>query len=367
MAFPGHPMSLGAISKLSNAVTRSITAENVYGQKGAGGMAEVSETPQAEVEKVGQEWDGPNRCARDLGRPWKVRPCITLPAGSTTTLVDVTGPGVIQHIWITVDPKRWRDLILRMYWDGQDHPSVEAPLGDFFCNPWPGERTSMLALPINVNPAGGFNCYFPMPFRQHATVTIENRSPEQAGGFFYTFNYSLTEVADDEAYFHAQFRRSNPLPDKTDYTIVDGLRGKGQYVGVSMGWQQNSKGWWGEGEFQAFVDGDGEFPTICGTGTEDYFGGAWGFGANFSAPFLGYPRGECDGRAGNRHALYRFHIMDPIRFESDFRATMQAIGWRGEGRYLPLQDDLSSVAYWYQTLPTAPFPEFPGRDECEVI
>jgi hypothetical protein len=357
---------LFGISQLSDAVTRSITAENVYGEKGRGGMAEVSAAPQPDVTRIGQPWGGANACARDLGRTWKVRPCITVPKESTVTLMDVDGPGVIEHLWITVDPGRYRDLILRFYWDGETVPSVESPLGDFFCNGWK-TRVNILALPINVNPSGGFNCYFPMPFRKHARITVENRAPADQGGFFYAINYALCEVAPSEATFHAQFRRTNPLPYKEDYVILDGVKGHGHYVGTYMAWQQNSQGWWGEGEFKAFVDGDGEFPTICGTGTEDYFGGAWGFGSNYSAPFMGYPLGACDGKPGNRHGLYRFHILDPIRFRQDLRVTMQAIGWRSEGRYLPLQDDIASVAYWYQAEPHAAFAALPDRDSLEVI
>lgn len=354
------------ISRLSKAVTRSITAENVYGEKGKGGMAEVSATPQPEVTRIGQQWDGPNPCARDLGRKWKVRPCITLPKESTTTLMDIAGPGVIQHIWITVDPKHYRNLIIRMYWDGEETPSVESPIGDLFCNGWK-TRVNVLAIPINVNPSGGFNCYFPMPFRKYTRITVENRAPEAAGGFFYAINYALDEVDPDDAYFHAQFRRANPLSYKEDYVILDGTKGWGHYVGTYMAWQQNSSGWWGEGEVKIFLDGDTEFPTICGTGTEDYFGGAWAFGQNFSAPFLGYPFGACDSKPGNRHGLYRFHIPDPIRFQKDIKVTMQAIGWRSDGRYLPLQDDIASVAYWYQKEPHNLFPILPGRDYLEVI
>jgi hypothetical protein len=377
MKIPGQPfngvtMSLGNIMRLSSAATRSITAENVYGEKGRGGMAEVSETPQPEVTRIGQRWDGPNTCARDLGRTWKVRPCISLAPESTTTLMDAAGPGVIQHIWITTEHKGCRDLILRIYWDGEDTPSVEAPIGDFFCNGWK-TRTNILSLPINVNPTGGYNCYFPMPFRAQARMTVENRSGEKLGGFFYTINYTLTDVAPDDAYFHAQFRRINPLPDKTDYVILDGVKGQGHYVGTFMAWQQNSDGWWGEGEFKAFLDGDAEFPTICGTGTEDYFGGAWGFGGDYTAPYLGYqtvtatPQPGRSHGVGFRHNMYRFHIMDPIRFGQDIKVVMQALGWRSEGRYLPLQDDIASVAYWYQSEPHAPFPVLGSRDHLEII
>ena len=363
---------LFGISNLVNAQTRSITAENVYGEKGRGGMAEVSEEAQPEVIRIGQK-GGLNTCARDLGRTWKVRPCITVPKESVITLMDVDGPGTIQHIWITVDPKSHRNLILRMYWDNETEPSVESPLGDFFCNSWKS-RPNIVALPINVNPAGGLNCYFPMPFRKHAKITIENRAPDDRECFFYTINYALGPVCDTEAYFHAQFRRTNPLPYKDDYVILDGVKGNGHYVGTFMAWQQNSDGWWGEGEFKAFIDGDKEFPTICGTGTEDYFGGAWGFGANYSAPFLGYQdltiqqqSGHAMGRHGNRHIMYRFHIFDPIRFQQDLKVTMQAIGWRSEGRYLPLQDDIASVAYWYQAEPHVTFPGLGSRDQLEII
>lgn len=361
--------SLGNLMKLSDAQTRSITAENVYGEKGKGGMANIGLTPQPEVERIGQIWED-NKCARDLGQKWKVRPCIPIPTKSTVTIMDIEGPGVIQHIWFATHEKFNRDLIIRIYWDKETTPSVEAPLGDFFCNGW-NERVSIQALPINVNPTGGYNCFFPMPFRERARMTIENIAPEDNTHFFYTINYALTPVAEEDAYFHAQFRRTNPLPYKDDYTILDGVKGKGHYVGTYMAWQQNSMGWWGEGEFKVFLDGDKEFPTICGTGTEDYFGGAWCFNSTFSAPFLGYPYQSGDPKkphiAGNRHGLYRFHVMDPIRFHEEIRVTIQAIGWRKEQRYLPLQDDIASVAYWYQREPHTPFPQMGDRDSLEVI
>jgi len=237
---------LFGITHLSNAQTRSITAENVYGEKGKGGMAEVSDTPQSEVAKIAQLWDGPNNSgARELGQKWKVRPCISLPQESTTTIMDVDGPGTIQHIWMTVESKRFRDLILRAYWDGETAPSVEVPVGDFFCNGWK-MPANILAIPINVNPSGALNCYLPMPFRKHARITVENRSPEDQGGFFYAINYALGELGEGEACFHAQFRRTNPLPYKQDYVILDGVKGHGHYVGTYMAWQQNSDGWWGE-------------------------------------------------------------------------------------------------------------------------
>ena len=353
-------MNLSDISKLSNAKTRSITAENVYGEKGKGGMAEISGEIQPEVAQIGQDWRR-SEWAVDLGRGWKVRPCIVLPPEKTTVLMDIDGPGVIQHIWMTFNLKHCRDLILRIYWDNEKKPSVEVPLGDFFCS-GTGEKVNIFALPINVNPSNGMNCYFPMPFRKHAKITIENRFPIEVTGFFYAINYALTEIDDNEAYFHAQFRHMAPVPERQDFVILDDVLGKGQFVGCYMTWRQSQKGWWGEGEIKIFLDGDREFPTICGTGTEDYFGGAWGFGENFSAPFLGYPSGKCDGNPGNLHSLYRFHIMDPVRFEKDIRINIQALGWLNRYRYAHLRDTITSTAYWYQTEPhNEKFPMLPDK------
>lgn len=373
------PAGLGSIMKLSNARTFSLSAENVYGRKGCGGMA-VPLEDQEDVLRIGQMQSGWNdknghtlteteHPSRELGQKWKVRPAIGLMPGTTTTIADISESGIIQHMWFTLGQKFYRDIILRAYWDDEIEPSIEIPIGDFFCNGF-CESVNITALPINVNPSGALNCYFPMPFRKSARITIENRSPSFVG-LFYTINGAYTEVGDDDAYFHVQFRRQNPLRYGSDYIILDGVQGHGQYVGTAMAWQQNNGGWWGEGEIKIFLDGDAEFPSICGTGTEDYFGGACCFGKNYSAPYLGYPAGSGDGRKpGSRHRLYRFHIMDPIRFHSDIKVTIQALGWRPDGinsRLLPLQDDISSVAYWYQTEPHAEFPLLPCRDDLEVI
>jgi hypothetical protein len=272
---------------------------------------------------------------------------------------------------------------LRVYWDGQTHPSVEAPLGDFFACGW-GRYAQVSSLAVCVNPGRAFNCYWEMPFRKSARLTLENRDPDAEAVIYWQINYALTEVADDAAYFHARFRRANPLPFKQDHVVLDGVRGRGHYVGTYVAWGVNNSGWWGEGEIKFFLDGD-EQPTICGTGTEDYFCGAYNFDAGtvdpsfprayieFTTPYAGLPqviRPDGTYQSQQRFGLYRWHIMDPIRFESDLRVTLQAIGWRTEKdkrRYLPLQDDIASVAYWYQTLPTAPFPPLPDRDYLEII
>ena len=341
----GLNFGLGAVPFLADAKTRSITAENPNGAKGAGAQAVA----------------GAGDAGSALGTGWKIRPCITLPKESTTTIAEIDSPGIIQHIWITVDPKAYRDCILRMYWDGEETPSVEVPLGDFFCNGH-ASRCNVNSMPIAVNPSGGFNTYWPMPFRKSAKITVENQRWEEIGGFFYAINYALTEVPAEAAYFHAQWRRSNTTREYPEHVILDGLTGKGQFVGTYLAWVQMSDGWWGEGEIKFYMDGDAEFPTICGTGTEDYFGGAWGFYGPegreeaFSTPFLGMPFVQHVNTRVPKFGLYRWHIMDPIRFDEDLKVTMQALGWWPNGKYQPLTDDISSVGYWYQTEPHGVFP-----------
>ncbi len=360
MSFNGLNMSLGNLSRLSNAETRSISPENFTGARGQGGMA---------TEGTGS---GP---ARELGQGWKISPSIHLEPRQTITLAEIEGPGAIQHIWLTVAPQWWRKLVIRFYWDGEETPSVEVPLGDFFCNGW-GVRANVSSLAVAVNPAGGFNCYWEMPFRHSVRTTIENITPEDALNFFYQITYTLTDVPEDAAYFHAQWRRSNPLPYKEVHTLLDGVQGQGHYVGTYIAWGVNNNNWWGEGEIKFYMDGDRDFPTICGTGTEDYFGGAWDFEQPkgqynvFCSPYSGLPQViKPDGlyQAQQRFGMYRWHIMDPIRFRRDLCVTIQALGWRSEGRYLPLQDDIASTAFWYQAEPHAPFPALPDRDFLEVI
>jgi hypothetical protein len=232
--------SFAGITKVTKGQTRLFTAENVYGEKGKGGMADYTDEPQPEVVKIGQVWDK-GTAARELGQKWKVRPCISLPAGSVTTIMDTDGPGRITHIWITVDQKRYRDLIIRMYWDNEAEPSVESPLGDFFCCGF-ARALNITSIPINVNATGGLNCYFPMPFRKHAKITIENRAPDRQDGFFYAISMDADTAEPDEAYFHAKFRRDNPLEYMKDYLVIDGIKGQGHYVGTQVCWQQNSYG-----------------------------------------------------------------------------------------------------------------------------
>ncbi len=357
-SFDGLNMNLGNLYRLSNAETRSICPENFTGEKGKAGMA---------TEGTGKD------CARDLGQGWKISPSIDVEAKSTLTLAEIEGPGAIQHIWLT-PTGTWRYSILRMYWDGEETPSVECPLGDFFACGW-GQYSQVNSLAVCVNPGSAFNCYWTMPFRKKCKITLENID-ENKMRVYYQIDYTLTEVPDDAAYFHAQFRRTNPVPYKEVYTILDGVKGHGQYVGTYMCWGVNNNGWWGEGEIKFYMDGDKEFPTICGTGTEDYFCGSYNFEnkalgqyQEFSTPYTGLAQViKPDGvyKSQMRFGLYRWHIVDPIRFKQDLKVTIQALGWRSGGRYLPLQDDIASVAFWYQAEPHAAFPPLPSKDYLEI-
>ncbi|NIR47918.1 DUF2961 domain-containing protein [candidate division KSB1 bacterium] len=355
-SFNGLGMNLGNLSRLSHAKTRSISPENFTGEKGKGGMS----------------IDGPAAsAARDLGQGWKVSPYVKIEPKTTFVLAEIEGPGAIQQIWMTPSGN-WRYSVLRFYWDGEEDPSVEVPVGDFFANGW-GKYAQVTSLPVCVNPGSAFNCYWEMPFRKSCKITMENLD-ENIMTLYYQINYTLTEIPDDAAYFHAQFRRTNPLPYKQVYTILDGVKGWGHYVGTYMCWGSNNSGWWGEGEIKFYMDGDKEFPTICGTGTEDYFCGSYGFVSDneyqeYTTPYAGMPQViKPDGlwNSQMRFGLYRWHIMDPIRFERDLKVTIQALAWRSGGRYLPLQDDISSVAFWYQTEPHAPFPKLLDKDGLEI-
>ncbi len=363
--FDGLNVNLGNLYRTSDAKTRSISPENFNGEKGKGGMATTG---------TGL---GPSR---DLGQKWKVSPSVVIKKKTTYTVAEIDGSGAIQHIWMT-PTGNWRYSIIRFYWDDETTPSIEVPVGDFFCMGW-GKFAPVTSLAVVVNPGSGLNCYWTMPFRKKCRITMENIDNEDMV-LYYQVDYTLTEVPKDAAYFHAQFRRVNPLPLKKDYVLVDSIKGKGQYVGTYMAYGSNKNGWWGEGEIKFFMDGDTEFPTINGTGTEDYFCGAYDFDTHkvdkngvetsnyteFSGPYTGLPqviRGDGHYNIAQRFGLYRWHITDPIRFDKDLKVTIQDLGWHQDGRYMPLQDDIASVAFWYQTEPHAPFPKLPAKDQLEV-
>jgi hypothetical protein len=216
--FNGLGLHLGNLSRLSKAKSRSISPENFTGEKGKGGMA--------------TEGTGAN-AARDLGQGWKVSPSVIIPAGETFTLAEIDGSGAIQQIWMT-PTGNWRLSILRIYWDDSEHPSVECPVGDFFASGW-GEYAQLSSLSMCVNPGSAFNSYWEMPFRKSCRITMTNIA-ESDMTLYYQINYTLTDVPDDVAYFHAQFRRTNPLPYKDVYTILDEVEGRGHYVGTYVAW-----------------------------------------------------------------------------------------------------------------------------------
>lgn len=365
---------LGDIARVSKARTRSISAENPDGRKSGGAQA----TPGQD------DWCTP--AASALGKGWKVRPCLkNLKPGDRAVLADIAGPGVVQHIWFTVLEAVHRFLTLRVFYDDQTHPSIEVPLGDFFANGLDG-LALVNSLPVAVNPKGGMNCYWPMPFRNRLRLEVVNEGHVQINEVFYQITYALQDVPDDAAYLHCSWRRALTTRAHPEHVVIDGIQvapgGAGHYVGTYIAWSQLSNGWWGEGEVKFFIDGDPpDAPTICGTGTEDYFGGAWGFVMDhtrelapvpFSTPFLGYPQAIYAPSPSSKqlmqprlpqHGLYRWHIPDPVRFQKDLRVTIQALGWWPNGKYQPLTDDLASTAWWYQTIPSAPLKPLPPVEE----
>lgn len=363
-AFNGLEMNMGNLYRLSNAQTRSISPENFTGEKGKGGMARPEDQNKPNTANA-------SGAARDLGQGWKVNPYIRIQPGETFTMAEIEGPGAIQHIWMT-PTGNWRFSILRIYWDDETEPSVECPVGDFFGMGW-GEYAPLNSLAVCVNPGSAFNCYWTMPFRKKCRITMENINDKDPMTLYYQIDYTLTEVPADAAYFHAQFRRTNPNVT-SDYTIVDNIRGKGHFVGVYMAWGVNNNGWWGEGEIKFFIDGDTKFPTICGTGTEDYFCGSYNFDRGgqykeFCTPYAGLHqviRPDGTYRSQQRFGLYRWHITDPVRFEKELKITIQDLGWRHGGRYLPQQSDIASVCFWYQADPHAKFPKLPAWQQLEV-
>ncbi len=363
--FNGMDVNLGNIYRTSDAKTRSISPENFNGEKGKGGMATTGTGA------------GPSR---ELGQKWKVSPSVVIKKHTVFTVAEIDGPGAVQHIWMT-PTGNWRYSILRFYWDDETTPSIEVPVGDFFCQGW-GKFAPVTSLAVAANPGSGLNCYWPMPFRKKCRITMENIDDHDMV-LYYQVDYTLTEVPKDAGYLHAQFRRVNPLPFKKDFVLVDSVRGKGQYVGTYMAYGSNKNGWWGEGEIKFFMDGDTEFPTINGTGTEDYFCGAYDFDTQrknkagvekseyteFSGPYTGLPqviRGDGHYEIAQRFGLYRWHITDPIRFDKDLKVTIQDLGWHQDGRYMPLRDDIATTAFWYQIEPHNPFPKLPAKDQLEV-
>ncbi|HXK59310.1 MAG TPA: DUF2961 domain-containing protein [Acidobacteriota bacterium] len=344
--------------------TRWLSFENRLGDKGQGGIA-------------------------NLGR--KGSPSTRIKSGETFTMVDLSGPGVIRRIWLTVrgDIENLRGLVIRAYWDDSTLPSVEAPLQDFFGIPL--GRQVKFESALFSNPEGrSFNCFVPMPFKKRALITIENQSPKDCNALFYEVNCTVGDRLPDEiGYFHARYRRENPTTPKRDFEILPLINGKGRFLGCNVGVRPVGKYgepfWFGEGEMKIYVDGDEQYPTLVGTGTEDLVGSAWGLG-RFNHLYQGCLLSEKeDGVWG----FYRYHIPDPVYFHKSIRVTLQQMagGTAAQLRRLSREDypelvathkvfdpavdgkgddnswnnfeapqDVSATAYWYQTLPPPDFP-----------
>ncbi|MFC0674888.1 glycoside hydrolase family 172 protein [Brachybacterium hainanense] len=347
-----------SIARLRRVTTRSISPENPDGSPGGGARA---------TEGTGAD------CARDLGPGWKISPSIDIEPGRAHPLAEIAGSGRITHIWITVHPDAWRSLILRAYWDGAEEPAIEVPYGDFFCQGW-GVFAQVDSQVVAANPHGGLNSYWPMPFREGARLTLENTADSPAR-VYYQVTFEQGGDHGEDGYLHAQWRRSNPLADRTPHVLLDGIEGQGHYVGTYIAWGSHSNGWWGEGEIKFYLDEDEQHPTICGTGTEDYFGGAWNFDVpgqgytTFTTPYLGMPQViRPDGLyvSQQRFGMYRWHLADPIHFARRLKVDIQALGWRSGGRYLPLRDDIASTALFYLDRPVASRPGTPTADAMEI-
>lgn len=340
----------------------------------------VAQTSGSELTDLSQAKDYVQHRSSSYDRSGGNADARTIAPGETLTLLDAAGPGLITHLWVTIasdDPHHLKALVLRMYWDGEPTPSVEAPIGDFF-GLGLGDYFLYQSIPLAVGSDKALNSFFPMPFQKHARVTVTNEGSQKVDAFYFNLDYrSYTKpLAADQLYFHAQYRqaapakgwtnqwRSNDDPIVNDKKNLNGegnyvwleATGRGHFVGVTMSVLQNQDGWWGEGDDMFFVDGE-TTPSINGTGSEDYFLGAWDFGGHsfayglFGAPVVGPER------VGGRWSLYRFHLDSPIPFTKSLRATIE------HGHANHRSDNFFSVAYWYQTEPHAKFPPLPPLEE----
>lgn len=288
-----------------------------------------------------------------------------MPPNQTITVLDENGPGEITHIWFTIADKEQyhlKRIVLRIYWDGESTPSVEAPIGDFF-GLGNGEYFLYQSIPLAVGADKALNCFFPMPFQKHARVTVTNAGQEKIDALYWNIDWRelRSPLPPDTTYFHAQYRQATPntaisgaktnLDGKNNYVWVEAA-GRGHFVGVTMSVVENADGWWGEGDDMFFVDGE-KLPSINGTGTEDYFLGAWDFGGKpFSYGLFGAPVVGAE-KKNSKWSVYRFHLDSPIPFTKSLRATIE------HGHANDRGDSFSSVAYWYQFEPHAEFPRLP--------
>jgi len=289
----------------------------------------------------------------------------TIPPGETHVLLDAEGPGVITHIWITFlgpEPQGWakkgsanhQEMLLRIYWDGNPRPAVEAPVGDFFANCF-GERREVISLPVIVEDADSYNCFWRMPFRKSGRIEIVNQSDKPLSMLYYNIDWiKKDKLPKDTPYFYAQYRQEYPAQHGKDYLLLD-TKGKGHYVGTVLAVRTRSPAWFGEGDEKIYVDGEAK-ASIWGTGTEDYFLSAWGLKTT-STPYFGVPYFDQWGIVGGHTSAYRWHINDPIVFNTGLKVTLEHFGWIAPDEnpnykstsWNEREDDYSSVAFWYQT------------------
>jgi len=311
-------------------VSRSISFENPTGAPGQGGKA-----------------------ASNLGVGRKGMPAKTINPGETVPLCDVEGPGTIRHIWVTChhDPLALRSFVLRAWWDGQEHPSVECPVGDFFGTAH-GKVMPYSSAVHSVGPSAGMNIWLPMPFAKRVKMTFTNEGPK-ATPLFYQIDYTLGDKhPGDVGRLHVLFRRENPTTEKKDFELLPLRRQKGRFIGSVIGVRNlHPQQWWGEGEIKVYLDGDKEFPTICGTGSEDYVGLSWGVQ---QTPFF---YNGCSLNQNHFVSMYRWHLPDPIAWQKEARITIQQIAWK-KG-LAETQDDWSAATFWYEPVPSAALPTMP--------
>jgi hypothetical protein len=285
--------------------------------------------------------------------------------GETHVLLDAQGPGVITHIWITFlgpEPQDWakkgsanhQEMLLRMFWDGRERPAVEAPVGDFFANCF-GWRSEVISLPVVVEDADSYNCFWHMPFRKSARIEIVNQSDKPISLLYYNIDWiKKNKLPKDTPYFHAQYRQEYPVQKGRDYVVLE-TKGKGHYVGTVLAVRTRSPAWFGEGDEKIYIDGEAK-PSIWGTGTEDYFLSAWGLKTT-STPFFGVPYFDQWGIVGGHTSAYRWHLNDPLVFNTGIKVTLEHFGWIAPDEnpinkstsWNEREDDYASVAFWYQT------------------
>ncbi len=311
-------------------ISRSISFENPTGAPGEGGKA-----------------------ASKLGIGRKGAPSITLKAGQEVQLCDIEGPGTIRHIWMTTrkNPANLRSLVLRAWWDGQEHPSIECPIGDLmgFAH---GKVMPYHSAAHSVGQNAGMNIWLPMPFTKHARITLTNEGKEGVP-LFYQIDYTIADKhPGDVGRLHVLFRRENPTTTKQDFEMLPQRKNKGRFVGAVIGIRNLTPGqWWGEGEIKVYMDGDTNFPTICGTGSEDYVGLSYGMQ---QTPFL---YNGCSLNEKNFVSMYRWHLPDPIAWQKECRITIQQIAW--QKGLAETQDDWSCSTFWYEPVPSEALPAMP--------